>query len=150
VHSRADAWINFSFAVTLMAPLVAWVSFRLAHAGHRAVHRRIQLGLLAVCVLGVLTLETRIRMAGGSGAFLAVSSVGNRSAARVFQGIHISAAVVTYALWAGLALWSQRRWTRTLPGRASRLHRRLGWTVFAGLAFTFGSAFGMYWLAFIA
>jgi hypothetical protein len=58
-------------------------------------------------------------------------------------------ASVNYGLWTGLAIASWRRFGAALPGAFSRRHRQLGWTVFAGLAFTALSATGMYVLAFV-
>jgi hypothetical protein len=150
LNSRADLTVDLTFVVTLLAPFVALTSFRLAHTGRRALHRVVQLWLLAACVLAVLGLETRIRLAGGSGAFLSQSPFAHRRAARLFVGVHISAAVLTYLAWGWLAIWSQRRWGEILPGPSSHAHRRIGWLVFGGLAFTALSASGMYWLVFVS
>ncbi len=141
---RADAFVNFTYAVTLLAPCVAFYSFRL----RREVHRKVQVGLVALCWLAVLVLETRIRLEGGSGSFIAQAPAGVQSTARALLLIHIGGAVLTYAVWTGLAVVSWRRFGGVLPGAFSKRHRLLGWCVFGGLCFTAASASGMYWLTF--
>jgi hypothetical protein len=146
--SRAGLTVDLTYAATLFAPLVTLVSVRLARARRFAAHRAIQLGLLAVCFLTVLAFEAQVRLAGGSGAFVGTAEPEWRATARGLLGVHIVFAVATYTLWAGLAIASVRRFRGTLPGAFSRRHRRLGWTVLAGLGFTALSATGMYVLVF--
>jgi hypothetical protein len=148
--SRADLIVDGTYLVTLSAPLMALMSIQLARARAHQVHRGIQIALLGVCLLAVAALEVRIRLAGGSGALLRHSPALWAGVARGFLAVHISAAVLTYGTWAYLALVSARRHHRTLPGRFSRRHKRLGWLIFAGLCFTAASASGMYFLAFVA
>jgi hypothetical protein len=146
--TRADAFVNFAYAVTLLAPCTALVSFRLARRRRHEVHRAIQIALVGVCVLAVLVLEARIRLEGGSGAFIAQAPEALRTWARRLLLIHIGFAVATYIAWATLAVLSWRRFAVRLPGAFSRNHRRIGWAVFAGLCFTAVSATGMYVLVF--
>jgi hypothetical protein len=151
--TRADLAVDFTWCVTLLAPWVAFTSFRLAHRRSQRsqwVHRKIQLWLLAICVAAVLILETRIRLAGGSLAFLGQSRLGHTHSARVLLAVHICFAVATYAAWGWLATASMRRHGEALPGAFSRRHRQLGWLVFGGLCFTSVSATAVYWLTFIA
>lgn len=145
---RAGLVVNFTYIVTLLAPLAALLSFRLAHRRRFAQHRRLQLLILAVCFLSVLALETKIRLAGGSGALLKSCPPQSLGMARRLLGVHISAAVLTYAAWAWLARVSTARFRESLPGSFSRRHRLSGWLIFAGLCFTAISATGMYVLAF--
>lgn len=149
--SRADLVVDLTYLATLLAPLVAVVSIRSARGRHYERHRRLQLGLLTVCLLAVLALETRIRLAGGSGALLRQAPPAWARTARIFLGVHITAAVATYAAWGYLAAASLRAYRRRqiLPGTFSRRHRRLGWLIFGGLCFTAASATGMYLLAFV-
>jgi hypothetical protein len=148
--TRADAFVNFTYAVTLLAPLAALFSFRLAATRRHRQHRALQLGLVTLCWLAVLTLETRIRLEGGSGSFIRQAPEALQPWGRGLLGVHISFAVATYALWTGLAVASYRRFTTQLPGRFSRLHRTLGRVAFGGLCFTAVSATGMYLIAFVA
>jgi hypothetical protein len=144
--TRADAFVNFTFAVSLLAPVVAFWSLRLP----REVHRKVQVALVCVAWFAVLVLETRIRLEGGSGSFIAHADPALQPWARRLLMIHITGAVLSYALWTGLAVVSWRRWQKRLPGEFSRTHRRLGWVVLGGLCFDAASATGMYVLAFVA
>lgn len=143
--TRADAFVNFTFAVSLLAPCVAFYSFRLP----REIHRKVQVALLCIAWLAVLVLETRIRLEGGSGSFISQAPVELQPWARRLLMIHISGAVLSYALWTGLAVVSWRRFRTKLPGPFSPRHRLLGRVVFAGLCFDAASATGMYALAFV-
>jgi hypothetical protein len=94
-------------------------------------------------------LETRIRLEGGSGSFIAQAAPELQPWARRLLAIHITGAVLSYGLWTGLAIASWRRFSKVLPGPFSPRHRRLGWLVFGGLCFDAVSATGMYVLAFV-
>lgn len=144
--TRADAFVNFTFAVSLLAPAIAFVSFRLP----RDVHRKVQIALLCLAWAAVLVLETRIRLEGGSGSFISHAPVDLQPWARRLLMIHITGAVLSYALWSWLAVASWRRWQKELPGSFAPRHRRLGKVVFYGLCFDAASATGMYVLAFVA
>ncbi|MBL8952015.1 MAG: hypothetical protein JNK82_14625 [Myxococcaceae bacterium] len=143
--TRADTFVNFTYAMTLLAPVVAFVSFRLP----RDVHRKVQVGLVTLCWLAVLVLEVRIRLEGGSGSFIAQAPTHLHGLARTLLRVHIGGAVLTYAVWSWLAVASWRRFRSALPGPFSRRHRLLGWSVFGGLCFTAASATGMYVLTFV-
>jgi len=147
---RAGVIVHLTYAATLLAPIATLASVRLARARRYASHRTLQLGLLAVCFLTVIAFEVQVRLAGGSGAFVAAAAPALRPAARVLLRIHVSFAVATYLVWAALAVASVRRFRGTLPGPFSRRHKRLGWAVLGGLGFTAASATGMYWLVFVA
>jgi putative membrane protein len=147
--SRADFVVNLTYAATLIAPLIALLSFRLARRRRHDVHRALQIALLTFCWLTVLAFEVQIRLAGGSGAFLDQAPVAWQWWARGLLLVHISLAVATYGLWTWLAIVSSRRLHQRLPGSFSRRHRRLGWAVFGGLCVTGASATGMYMFAFV-
>lgn len=147
--TRADLVMDLALVVTLLAPLVVMVSLRLVRAGRHHAHRRTQIGLLVVCSATVLALEVSIRLAGGSGAFLAQSSIDRPGLLRALLLVHIAVAVATYAGWAWLAVASHRRFGAALPGSFSRRHRRAGRVVFGGLCFTALSAAAVYTLLFV-
>jgi len=144
--TRADAFVNLTFAVSLLVPCVAFYSFRLP----RETHRKVQAGLLAVAWAAVLVLETRIRLEGGSGSFIAQASPQLQRLARVVLGVHITGAVLSYSAWTALAVVSWRRFRTRLPGDFSARHRFLGRAVFYGLCFDAVSASAMYGLVFVA
>jgi putative membrane protein len=146
--TRAWLLIDVTFLVTLAAPLVVVVSLALARRRRLDAHRRLQIGLLVVCIAAVLALELCIRLAGGSGAFLMHS--GYPGLVRAVLAVHVTCAVATYAAWTWLAVASHRRFRGALPGSFSRRHRRVGRLVFSGLCVTALSAAAMYTLAFIA
>lgn len=149
MNFRADAIACFTFAVTLAAPVVTWLSIRRAKARAFERHRRLQVGLLVVCWVAVLLLEVKIRLAGGSGSLVATASPEYRGLARALLGAHITGAVATYALWTWLAVVSWRRFQGVLPGSFSPRHKRLGLFVFGGLVFTTISATGMFFFTFV-
>jgi len=147
--TRAWFLIDLTFLVTLVAPLIVLVSLALARRRRLDAHRRLQIGLLIVCIAAVLALELCIRLAGGSGAFLMQSGVRYPGLVRAVLAVHVICAVATYACWTWLAVVSHRRFGGSLPGSFSRRHRQMGRLVFRGLCITALSAAAMYTLAFI-
>jgi putative membrane protein len=146
--TRASLLVDCTFLVTLAAPLVVLASLALARRRRLDAHRRLQIGLLVVCIAAVLVLELCIRLAGGSGAFLAHSGA-HPGLARGVLAVHVTCAVATYAVWTWLAVVSHRRFRGSLPGSFSRRHRGAGQLVYRGLCLTALSAAAMYTLAFI-
>lgn len=146
---RIDPVVTATYAVTLAAPLAAYASFRLARTMDHDRHRLIQAVLLVMCWLAVLSLELRIRLAGGSGAFIERAPPELFGWTQRLLAVHIAIAVATYGLWTWLAVASWRRFETILPGRFSRRHRTLGTLVFGGLCFTAASATGIFTLAFV-
>jgi hypothetical protein len=146
---RADALVTAIYLINLAAPVVAYASIRRARAREHDRHRAAQVALLVACWIAVLALEIRIRIAGGSGVFLALAPAALAHAARGLFGVHVTVAVATYLVWTSLAISSWRRYRASLPGSFSRLHRRLGRWVFRGLCFNALSATGMLLLAFV-
>jgi len=146
---RADALVTAVYVVNLVAPVVACASIRRARAREHDRHRAAQVTLLVVCWIAVLALEVRIRLAGGSGALLALAPASAARVARGLLAVHVTVAVATYLVWSWLAVSSWRRYGVTLPGRFSRRHRRLGTWIFRGLCFNAMSATGMFLLAFV-
>ena len=138
-----------TYAVTLAAPVAAYASIRLARARDHDRHRLIQAVLVVMCWISVLSLELRIRFAGGSGVFVERAPPELVGWAHRLLAIHIAVAVATYGLWTWLAVTSWRRYQVELPGRFSQRHRQLGLLVFGGLCFTAASASGMFMLAFV-
>ncbi|MFT3835880.1 MAG: hypothetical protein QM723_02650 [Myxococcaceae bacterium] len=147
--TRADVLIAGVYALQCIVPFIVWRSFRFARRRSFATHRRIQLSLLAFCTAAVVLLEARIRLAGGTGVLTAASTFAGSTAFRIIFGVHITGAVLTYALWGWLAFVSNRRFSQTLPGAFSARHRRLGKTIFGGLCFTVLSATAMFFLGFV-
>jgi len=146
--TRADAVVDSAFIVTVLAPLIALLGVRLVRQGREEAHKRLQTVLLAVCVLAVVALEIRIRVAGGSSKLVAGSPYAGSTLLNVVAGVHIAGAVTTYLLWCWLVFVSRRRYRSVLPGGFSRKHKIAGRIVIAGLFFTALSASAVYRLAF--
>jgi hypothetical protein len=146
---RLDPVATATYVVTLSAPIAAYASIRLARARAFDSHRLIQSVLVVIGWLSVIGLELRIRLAGGSGVFLANAPAELADWSRRLLAVHIIVAVATYGLWTWLAVTSRRRYQRELPGTFSRRHRQLGTLVFAGLCFNAASASGIFALAFV-
>ena len=146
---RLDPVVTATYAVTLAAPVAAYLSIRLARARELDRHRLIQAVLVTLCWISVLGLELRIRLGGGSGVFVERAPPDLIVWAHRLLAVHIAVAVATYAVWTWLAVVSWRRFQIELPGRFSRRHRQLGTLVFGGLCFTAASATGIFTLAFV-
>jgi hypothetical protein len=146
---RLDPVATATYVVTMFAPVVTYTSIRLARVRSHDAHRLIQCVLLVMSWVSVMGLEVRIRLAGGSGSFLAHAPPELASLSRRLLAVHIAGAVATYALWTWLAIASWRRYRVRLPGEFSRRHRQLGMLVFAGLCFTAASATGIFVIAFV-
>ena len=149
ISTRADVVVNFCYLVTVAAPIVCFWSVRLVRKKEFQKHCRVQTILLSVCVLAVLLLEGRIRMAGGAGALVAGSRYADTSVFRTVAAIHIGGAVLTYIAWIWLVVVSRRAFGRTLPGSFSPTHKRFGWAVITGLCFTTVSATFVYYMGFV-
>ena len=147
--TRADIVVNLAYLVTLLAPFVAFLSLRLVRKGRHEAHKRAQTGLLTVCVLAVVALEIRIRVAGGSATLLEGSPYAGSDLMRVVAAVHILGAVVTYLVWCWLVFSSRRAHRSILPGPFSRKHKMAGKIVIAGLSFTTLSATAVYTFAFV-
>ena len=144
-----DPVATATYVVTLSAPVAAYVSIRAARARDHDRHRLIQAVLVVMGWVSVLGLELRIRLAGGSGAFVSRAPPELVEWAHRLLALHIVVAVATYGLWTWLAVTSWRRYRSELPGRFSRRHRQLGTLVFGGLCFNAASATGIFTLAFV-
>jgi putative membrane protein len=149
LNNRAPFIIDLAMFLSVLAPLVTLLSITLVRKRRFQLHRSVQSWLILVCVTAVIALEVSIRLAGGSGAFVAQADERWRAAARMVLTPHITVAALTYALWAWLVAVSRRRFGSDLPGHFARVHRPLGWIVFSGLVFSAESAAGVYATIFV-
>ena len=150
LRTRADVVVNLAYLFTILAPLVAFFSLRLARRGRQDAHKRVQTLLLTACALAVVALEVRIRLAGGSGALLQGSPYAGSRLLFTAATIHILGAVATYLIWGWLVIISRWRYHKALPGGFSHRHKIAGWLVISGLCFTTLSATAVYFLTFVA
>lgn len=145
--TRADLFLDVVLVITLATPFVMWWSLRFTRRGRWRTHRAIQLVWLVVCFTTVIAFETKLRLAGGSGSFIASSPYAGPGLKALLL-THMSGAILTYLAWLVLAVLSLRRAARTLPGTFSRTHRRAGYAIFAGGIFNAVTAVFMYVFTF--
>lgn len=146
LRTRADVVVNLAYLFTILAPLVAFFSLRLARRGQQDMHKRVQTLLLAACALAVAAL----RLTGGSVALLQGSPYAGSRLLLTVATIHILGAVATCLIWGWLVIISRWRYNKALPGGFSRRHKMAGWIVVSGLCFTTLSATAVYFLTFVA
>src|SRR5690625_5904479 len=126
--------------ISTVAPFVSIYAITLIAKKEYAKHIRIQKTIFWICVAGVVILELKIRFSGGSGSLIADSPYVDAPFFIFLLWAHIIGAVATYLIWAFLIFWSDNKFTKTLPGRSSKLHKRLGYTTIIGLFYPVISA----------
>lgn len=124
--------------LSILAPFVSLYAVSLIKKRDYETHIKIQKALFWICVAGVLILEIQIRVSGGSGSLVAD---GKYVETAFFKGTliaHIIGAVLTYIIWGITIFVSNKKWKKrkTLPGKFSTTHRRLGYVSIVGLFYT--------------
>ena len=122
--------------VTLVAPVFSYYAIKKARQKDFKTHKKIQTIVYAFCIAAVLVLELLIRFSGGSGSMFKDSSHADNPVFKTILIAHIIGAVLTYILWTFLIIKSRRKFQKTLPGKFSVTHKRLGIIVFIGLVYT--------------
>lgn len=124
--------------LSILAPFVALYAVSFIKKKDYAKHAKIQKSLFWVCVVGVLILELRIRMSGGSGSLVVDSKYIDTTFFKYILTAHIIGAVLTYIVWAINIFWSNRKFNKkhTLPGISTKTHKILGLFTVLGLFFT--------------
>lgn len=130
--------------VTLIAPVFSYYAIRKAKQKDFATHKKIQTLVYAFCIAAVLVLELLIRFSGGSGSIYGGSSHANNPIFKAILIAHIVGAVLTYILWTFLIIKSRRKFQKTLPGKFSVTHKKVGVVVFVGLVYTGVTALVVY------
>jgi len=130
--------------LTLFSPFGVYYGVKIARKNDYEKHRKIQNVIFYLCVIGVLILEVLIRYSGGSGSLVSNSHHYSTSFFRITLISHILVAILTYLLWTGLIIISNRKFRKMLPGTLSSIHKRLGLVVFGGLIYTAISALLVY------
>jgi len=130
--------------LTLLAPYFVFLGVKKAKAKDIATHRKIQMLVFAVCMLGLFGLEALIRVSGGSGSISGKSSFAENSVFKTILVAHILGAVLTYTIWFFQIVLSILQYRRTLPGKFSFAHRILGKITFIGLIYTAVTALIVY------
>ena len=131
-------------AVTLIAPIISYVAIKKVRQRDFKTHKKIQTLVYASCIAAVLILELLIRFSGGSGSMFKDSSHADNPVFKTILIAHIIGAVLTYVVWTFLIIQSRRKFQKTLPGKFSVTHKRLGISVFIGLIYTGVTALVVY------
>lgn len=130
--------------LTLLSPFVVFYGVKLAKRKAYEAHRKVQNTIFYICVIGVLALEVLIRYSGGSGSLASNSEYYGTPFFTITLVSHILVAVLTYLLWTILIVLSNRRFRKSLPGKFTNTHKRLGYIIFIGLIYTAISALAVY------
>lgn len=130
--------------LTLISPFGVYYGVKLARKKDYKTHRKIQNIIFFLCVIGVLALEVLIRYSGGSGSLASKSEYYGTSFFTITLVSHIIIAVLTYLLWTVLIILSNRKFQKTLPGKFSKTHKRVGKIIFVGLVYTAITALMIY------
>lgn len=130
--------------LTLFSPFGVYYGATVAKAKNYRSHRKIQNLIFVVCVIGVLALEGLIRSGGGSGSLASESNYYGTGFFKITLISHIIVAVLTYLIWAILIIISNIKFRKSLPGKLSNIHKKLGYIIFAGLVYTAMTALIVY------
>ena len=133
--TRADALIDLTLVFFVAAPFLMAYAVRLAARGRHRAHRNLQAALVVAAVVAVLLLEWSIRYGGAMAAYSQSAYYRTPLLIGLFY-LHLAVAIPSFVAWCVLAGASWRRFSRVLPGRFSRLHRRWGQAAYAGLCLT--------------
>src|SRR5690554_958425 len=130
--------------LTLLSPFGVYYAVTLAKKKDYKRHKKIQNIIFYISVLGVLALEILIRYSGGSGSLASNSAYYGTNFYTITLVSHILVAVLTYMLWMILIILSNRKFKKSLPGKFSKTHKRVGYIVFVGLIYSAISALAVY------
>lgn len=130
--------------LTLFSPFGVYYGIRLARNKDYISHRRIQNIIFTIGVVGVLALEILIRYSGGSGSLASNSKYYDSKFFTITWVSHIVVAILTYFLWTVLIVLSNSKFRKSLSGKLSEIHKKLGEVIFGGLIYTAVSALAVY------
>jgi uncharacterized membrane protein YozB (DUF420 family) len=146
--TRADLFMDASIVFLTLLPVLIWRALRFAREKRYVAHRNMQIATLAVVLAVLVLFELDVRLTGGPAQFLAQAPE-RASFVRALMRLHIAVASLTFIAWFALALVSWKRLGNVLPGSFTRLHRRLGWTIFVGACFLSSSGALTYALVYV-
>jgi len=141
-------------ALVLVVPLLLYSIYLVKTRQKYVLHRNLQVSLGTVLMITVLLFEIDMRMHGGWRNILARRSEPlTPDALAIVTGIlyvHLFFAVTTVILWGMTLFLAWRHFSRPpLPGRHSRLHKRLGWLSSIDIALTSLTGLMFYYFAFV-
>ena len=145
--TRADLLMDAGITLLTSMPLLMLWAFRLARRRRFVAHRNLQSATLAIVLVVLVVFEIDLRRRGGS-AF--IDQFPERAAIiRVILEGHIAVATATFFAWFALGVISWTRFTKSLPGTFSRLHKRLGKATFVGACLLSASGAAVYALLYV-
>lgn len=130
--------------LTLFSPFGVYYTIQIAKKKEFKTHRKFQNIIFFICVVGVLALEVLIRYSGGSGSLASKSEYYGTLFFTITLISHIIVAVITYLLWTFLIILSNSKFQKKLPGKFSKIHKKMGYIVFGGLIYTAITALAIY------
>lgn len=130
--------------ITLISPFAVYYGIQYARKKDFAKHKKVQGIIFLVCILGLFSLEGLIRYSGGSGSIAQNSEHYGTAYFTLILTSHIIVATLSYILWAILIFRARRKYTKELPGKHSRFHKRTAYVVFGGLIYTAVTALLVY------
>lgn len=137
--------MNITFAIiigmlilSIFAPFIALYAVKLIRKKEYKKHIKIQKTLFWTCVIALIILEVQIRISGGSGSLVANSEYTGTAFFKYTLVAHIIGAVLTYIIWGVTIFVSNTKWKKrkTLPGKFTITHRKLGYITITGLFYT--------------
>ena len=145
--TRADLLMDAGITLLTSMPLLMLWAFRLARRRRHTAHRNVQSATLAIVLVVLVIFEIDLRMRGGS-AFIDQFPERAAIVRAVLKG-HIVVATATFFAWFGLGLISWTRFSKSLPGTFSRLHKSLGKATFVGACLVSVSGAAIYALLYV-
>lgn len=130
--------------LTLFSPFGVYYGVKMARKKEYTTHRKIQNIIFVICVIGVLSLEGLIRSHGGSGSLASRSDYYDKAYFKIILFSHIIIAILSYLIWATLIIVSNLSYRKSLPGKLSKFHKKIGMVIFGGLIYVAVTALAIY------
>ena len=114
-------------------------------------HRTVQIGTALVLLLAILAFEIDMRFVTDWRELAKASPFYESGAVDCTMWIHLMFAVPTPFVWAGVIIWSWRKFkTGYQQGSFNRTHRILGWLATILMMMTALTGWVFYYMAFVA
>lgn len=124
--------------LSISAPFISLYAVSLIKKRDFGTHIKIQKRLFWTCIIALVILEVQIRVSGGSGSLVSNSEYTGTVFFKSLLIAHIIGAVITYIIW-GVTVYGANKnlvKKRTLPGKYSSSHKKLGYITIIGLFYT--------------
>jgi putative membrane protein len=147
--TRAPFFMDFVMIMVALLPLLALAAIAMAKAKSYKLHAFSQSLIFIVSVIVVSYFEYGVRAGGGFENFIEGSNTSHNYALYVLL-FHIAIAIISLLIWIR-TIWKARKATKagTLPGSASKEHRKAGQLTFIGICLTAFTGIWVYLLLFV-